>query len=126
MAASNTPAKPADKPAAASDTNTAPVSDQKAAEHTAGNQLAAVGPSTKKPYYLKPGAGHSYIKDGELTVMKADGKETIELTDAQAKAFGDKFTEEAPKIVASEDKDAEGTPGTTNGDGMGPQQNPSA
>ena len=101
-------------------TSTAPAESvsEKAAD-ALQKQRDAASDDTKKPYYLKPGQTHSYIKDGERVEMRADGKTTLDLTDAQAAAFKDKFQEEAPKIEKGEESDR---PATTNEDGMGPQQ----
>lgn len=64
-------------------------------------------------YYLKPGYTHSYVQEGELSVLQPG--ESIELSDAQAEAFGDRFSKTKPAITEAaadgeEDEDANKKP----------------
>lgn len=67
----------------------------------------AEGPRT---YYLKAGASHSYIKNGEMTELTEPNSEVV-LTEGQYEAFKDKFLPEPVNVPkpkaeeAAEDKD---------------------
>jgi hypothetical protein len=44
-----------------------------------------------KDYVLKTGAQHTFIKEGQLNTVTGDGRQTIPLTDEQARLFQDKL-----------------------------------
>ena len=58
------------------------------------------GPATKS-YVLVKGKKHQGIVDGEMVTVVGDGKIRFDLTEGQAKAFGDKF------IIPDDDADVD-------------------
>jgi len=65
-------------------------------------------------YLLKKGAKHNCIINGEKVMLVGDGKVTVELNDAQVKAFRDRLiieeaevAEEEPEPVKEPEKEPE-------------------